>query len=174
MPSGKRIVSSVAAKTILSKAVHWANLTIVHRQVITWTSRVPTMATAHMTRSWSPWAVSSLTLWNNSGHLHHQDMVLTGEHQLMMAGTGMVSGRQVPTKGRGHNRTTTQTVIIKHSLATMATNKAVGLVIEVTSQEGITPGSMKLGQVVNVTQYAQSCQTLKSTWRRRLHLWQPH
>ena len=77
--------------------------------------------------------------------LHHQDMVPTGEHQLMMAGTGMVSGRWVPTmvlggnamtttaKGRGHNRTTIQTAIIKHPLGTMDTNEAVGLVIEATS-----------------------------------------
>ena len=100
----------------------------------------------------------------------------------MMAGTGMVSGIWVPTmvlggsammtttKGRGHNRTAIQTATIKHPLGTMATNKAVGLVIEATSQEGITPVSMKLGLVVNVTQNAQSCQTLRSTWRKRLHL----
>ena len=105
-----------------------------------------------------------------------------GAHQLMMAGTGMVSDRQVPTvvlgssamttttKGRGHNRTAIQTNTIKHPLGTMATNEAVGLVIEETSQEDITPGSMKLGPVVNVTQNAQSCQTSRSAWRRRLHL----
>ena len=68
-----------------------------------------------------------------------------GEHQLMMAGIGMVISRWVPTmvlggsamtattKGRRCNRTTTQTTTIKHPLGTMATNKAVGLVIEATS-----------------------------------------
>ena len=72
-------------------------------------------------------------------------MVPTGEHQLMMAGTGMVSGGWVPTmvlgrsamtttaKGRGTNRTTIQTTTIKHPLGTVDTNKAVGLVIEATS-----------------------------------------
>ena len=70
-------------------------------------------------------------------------MVPTGEHQIMMAGTGMVSSRQVSTmvlggsamtttaKGRGTNRTAIQTTTIKHPLGTMATNK-VGLVIEAT------------------------------------------
>ena len=102
-------------------------------------------------------------LWNNSSYLHHQDMVPMGEHQLIMAGPGMVSGRWVPTmvlggsamtttpKGKVHNRTTIQIATIKHPLGTMATNEAIGLVIEATSQEGITPGSMKLGLVVNVT-----------------------
>ena len=106
----------------------------------------------------------------------------TGERQLMMAETGMVNGGQVPTmvlgnsamttttKGRGTNRTTIQIATIKHPLGTMDTNEAVGLVIEATSQEGVTPGSMKLGLVVNMIQNAQSCQTLRSAWRRRLHL----
>ena len=63
----------------------------------------------------------------------------------MMAGTGTVSGRGVPTivlggsimttttKGRGTNRTAIQTATIKHPLGTMDTNEAVGLVIEATS-----------------------------------------
>ena len=96
----------------------------------------------------------------------------------MVAGTGMVSSEWVPTmvlgssamttpaKGRGHNKTTIQTTTIKHPLGIMATNEVVGLVIE----EGIIPGSMKLGLVVNTTQNAQSCQILRSAWRRRLNL----
>ena len=72
-------------------------------------------------------------------------MVPKGEHPLMMAGTGMVSGRWVPTivsggsamtttaEERGHNRTTTETATIKHPLGTMDTNEAMRLVIEATS-----------------------------------------
>ena len=109
------------------------------------------------------------------------------EHPLMMERAETASGRQVSTMvmggtpmpatitGRSPLRTTTQTVTIKHLSGTMATNRAVRMVqvTKATSQEGVTPGSMKLGLVVNVTQSAQSYLIL-STQRRRLHLCQPH
>ena len=145
------------------------------------------MVTAHLTWSWSPWAGSSQTLWNNaklltsSGHGPHRGTpTYDGRNRDSQQQTGPPyidlgdSAMTTTTKGRSHNRTVIQTATVKHPSGTMTTNKAVGLVIKATFWEGITPGSMKLGLVVNVTQSAQSCQTLSSAWRRRLHLWQPH